>query len=291
MRRSVKQLTIASFLAGVLLASCAAAATDIPPRPSAGCSAATIETGGPLQRTVDVDGVSRAYLLDVPASVTPKKPVPLLFDFHGFGHSAAGVWKVSKFHELAARDGFITVYPDGLPVTLRGQQAAGWDIFTNEHNRDVAFTARVLDHLEHAYCIDLARIFVTGFSNGAFFSHLLGCRMADRIAAIAPVSGGRIPPPCDPGRGVPVLIHHGRQDPRIDVADARAARDAWIEKNGCREHVSDDCEWHRQCRDGADVGYCEDDGVHYWPVAATERIWKFFQAHPLAPAALGKGLQ
>jgi len=268
--------------AGALARFHAAGAADVAPRPSEGCSAATVETGRPLQRTIDVDGVSRSYLLDVPEPIAPKKPVPLLFDFHGFGHSAAGVWKVSQFHELAVRDGFITVYPDGLPVQLRGQEGAGWDIFTNEHNRDVAFTTRVLDHLERTYCIDRARIFVTGFSNGAYFSHLLGCRMADRFAAIAPVSGGSIPPPCAPSRGVPVLIHHGRKDERIDVKDARGARDAWIEKNGCREHASNDCEWHRQCRDGADVEYCEDDGVHYWPVAATERIWKFFQEHPKA---------
>jgi polyhydroxybutyrate depolymerase len=234
-----------------------------------------------LQRTIDVAGISRVYILDVPERVQPKTPVPLLFDFHGFGHSAAGVSSVSKFKQLAARDGFITVYPDGLPVHLLGQDAPGWEIFTVEGNRDLAFVTHVLDELERTYCIDRARVFATGFSNGAFFSNILGCVMADRFAAIAPVSGGRLTVPCNPPRGVPVLIHHGRKDARIDVQQGRQVRDAWVAKNGCQTHSTDACEWYRQCRDDVEVGYCEDDGEHYWPVAATERIWEFFKRHPM----------
>ncbi|HVO23844.1 MAG TPA: PHB depolymerase family esterase [Candidatus Margulisiibacteriota bacterium] len=264
-----------------LLIAAAGHAADVAPRPSAGCNAATLETGRELQRTIDVDGTKRAYILDVPDSIQAKKPAPLLFDFHGFGHSAAGVWKVSGFKPLAARDGVITVYPDGLPVHLLGRDAPGWEIFKTEGNRDLAFTARLLDQLERTYCVDQARVFSTGFSNGAYFSYLLACRMADRFAAIAPVSGGLVSTECNPGRAVPVLIHHGRQDDLVPIAQARAARDAWIQRNGCRAHASDGCEWHRECRDGSEVEYCEGDFPHHWPPEATERIWAFFRAHPM----------
>ena len=272
--------------AAVFLCVRAAAAADVPARPSPGCAAATTETGREIHGTIEIDGVQRSYILDVPEQVRPQVPalpvpVPLLFDFHGFGHSAAGVWKVSGFRELAGREGFITVYPDGLPVHLLGRDAPGWEIFTISGNRDLKFTAQLLDRLERTYCIDRARVFATGFSNGAFFSNLLGCAMADRFAAIAPVSGGLLTVACAPPRGVPVIIHHGRQDERIRVQQARLERDAWIEKDGCREHVSDGCEWHRGCRDSAEVAYCEDDGVHRWPVQATARIWEFFCKHPL----------
>jgi polyhydroxybutyrate depolymerase len=274
-------------LAGLvcLTATVAVRAADVPPRPSAGCSAATLETGRALQRTIDVDGVQRAYILDVPSSIQPKKAVPLLFDFHGFGHSAAGVSKVSGFRQLAARDGFITVYPDGLPVHLLGRDAPGWQIFTTEGNRDLKLTAQLLDHLEKSYCIDQARVFATGFSNGAYFSYLLACHMADRFAAVAPVSGGQPGGECNPARAVPLLIHHGRQDQLVPVAQARAARDAWIQRDGCREHVSNGCEQHRECRDGSAVEYCEGDSAHQWPPGATQRIWEFFQAHPMSEKA------
>jgi len=240
-----------------------------------------LETGRALQRTIDIDGTKRAYILDVPDGVQPKKPVPLLLDFHGFGHSAAGVWNVSGFKALAARDGFITVYPDGLPVHLLGRDAPGWEIFTAAGNRDLAFTARLLDQLERTYCIDRARVFSTGFSNGAYFSYLLACRMADRFAAIAPVSGGQVPGECNPRRAVPVLIHHGRQDDLVPVAQARAARDAWIQRDACRIRASNGCERYRECRDGSEVEYCEGDFAHHWPPEATERIWEFFRAHPM----------
>jgi polyhydroxybutyrate depolymerase len=267
---------------GVLIV-CGAHA-EATPRPSPGCSATTIEKGRELQHTIDVNGLSRAYILDVPERIQPGTPVPLMFDFHGFGQSAARVWSGSGFRELAAQDGFITVYPDGLPVSLLGRYAPGWEIFSVEGNRDLAFTARLLDELEHTYCIDQARVFATGFSNGGFFSNVLGCTMADRFAAVAPVGGGRITVPCNPSRGIPVLIHHGRNDRRIDVQQARQTRDAWVQQNRCQKQSDDGCEMHRECRDGADVEYCEDDGEHHWPAAATNRIWAFFRAHPM-PAA------
>ena len=272
---------LGAIAVAVLVATTAAHAAEVPPRPSAGCAAATVQTGRELLRTIDVDGVTRTYILDVPERIHPRQPVPLLLDFHGFGHSAAGVWKVSGFKDLAARDGFITAYPDGLPVHLMGREAPGWEIFSVDGNRDLAFTKRLLDTLEQTYCIDEARVFVTGFSNGAFLANVLGCVMADRFAAIAPVSGGRITVPCTPSRGVPVIIHHGRNDDRVPVAQGREARDAWIKTDACREHASNGCEWHRGCRDGAEVEYCEDDGVHHWPVAATARIWEFFKEHPM----------
>jgi polyhydroxybutyrate depolymerase len=258
-----------------------ARAADVAPRPSAGCAAATIEQGDRLERTIDVDGVKRAYILDVPQRIEAHKPAPLLFDFHGFGHSAAGVWQVSGFRELAVRTGFITVYPDGLPVHLLGHDAPGWEIFSVAPNRDLALVRALLNRLEQTYCIDLARVFATGFSNGGFLSHLIGCTMADRFAAIAPVSGGRITVECTPSRAVPVIIHHGRKDDIIDVQEAHAARDQWLAIDQCREHAADGCEMHRECRDGAEVQYCEDDSAHRWPAEATARIWKFFEEHPL----------
>ena len=258
----------------------------VQPIPSAGCAASVLETGNRLERTIDVGGTTRAYILDVPNGARPGVPVPLLFDFHGFGHSAAGVWQVSRFRELVATDPFVAVYPDGLPVHLLGRDAPGWEIFTTDGNRDLAFVTRLLDQLEKSYCIDQTRVFATGFSNGAFFSEVLGCVMADRFAAIAPVSGGRLTVPCNPHRGVPVLIHHGREDPIVDVEQARAARDAWIRIDQCHEHASDGCEWHRGCRDGAEVEYCESVGGHRWPVEATKRIWRFFRDHPLRSSSI-----
>ena len=170
------------------------------------------------------------------------------------------------------------------PETL---QRPGWEIHTIDGNRDVAFTRALLDELERRYCIDTARVFVTGFSNGAFFSSLLGCTLADRIAAVAPVSGGPVPAGCAPARGVPILIQHGRLDPLIPVEMAHRSRDDWVKTNRCDATSTPDgpsCNRWSACRDGAVVEYCEEDYVHTWPPQATLRVWDFLQAHPLEPA-------
>jgi len=269
----------------LLLAAVHSGAAEVTPRTSEGCHAASIETGRQLRRTIVVDGTERSYILDVPDRVKAQVPVPLLLDFHGFGHSAEGVWKVSGFKDIAARDGFITAYPDGLPVNLLGREDSGWQIFSADGNRDLAFTTRLLDQLERTYCIDLARVFATGFSNGAFFSNILACTMSDRFAAVAPVSGGRLTVPCTPQRPVPVLIQHGRQDQLLPVEQAHQERDAWVQTDGCRVHSSDGCDHYRDCRAGAEVTYCEGDHEHHWPPEATQRVWDFFLAHPMAAAA------
>jgi polyhydroxybutyrate depolymerase len=284
----VVRLRIAA-VALLLVAAPARAADGVPARPSAGCSSKQLEHGRRLTGSIDVGGVKREYLLDVPDSLRPSTPAPLLLDFHGFGHSGAGVWNVSGFRKLATDAGFITVYPEGLPVRLhlRGQEAEapGWQMFSVDDNRDLAFVRALLDDLERRYCIDRARVFATGFSNGASFSALLGCAMADRIAAVAPVSGGRLRVDCAPARGVPILIQHGRQDDLLPIDDARRARAAWLLVNQCaaEQKVAEgpSCERWTACRAGAVVEYCEGDYAHTWPPDATERVWAFLEKHPM----------
>jgi len=261
----------------------------VPPLPSAGCALDRIETGRRLVGRIAVGGTARDYILDVPDAVRPHVPAPLLLDFHGFGHSGAGVWNVSGFKALAARAGFVTVYPEGLPVrlTIHGQELErpGWEMFTIDGNRDLAFVRALLDDMERRYCIDRRRVFATGFSNGAFFSALLGCAMSDRIAAVAPVSGGPLRVPCTPGRSVPILIQHGRQDDLIPIEYARNARDDWLKVDGCapNDKAADGpaCTRWSACRGSAVVEFCEEDFTHTWPPQATARVWDFLQQHPL----------
>lgn len=272
----------------------AGAVTAVAARPSAGCAQPQIATGRRIEQTIDVGGVSREYILDVPGTLKPGEPAALVFDFHGVGHSGAGVWDVSEFKDLAPHARFLTVYPTGLPVSFtRGDRTfggPGWEIRSLAPNRDVDFTLAVLDRLEKTYCIDRARVYATGFSNGGFFSHVLACTHPERFAAIAPVSGGWLTPwSCKPSRPVPVLIQHGTRDEVIEVAEARRAFDAWLVIDGCTAPAADatradgdlTCRSGTGCRGGAEVTLCEGDFAHRWPRSATQRVWDFLRAHPL----------
>ena len=237
--------TVALFaaigLGGVRMprAEAASGAASVPARPSSGCKAARPpERGERFDRSIEVGGVERRYVLDVPTEPDPGTPLPLLLDFHGLGHSGAGVWRVSGFRALARRTPFVTAYPEGLPVRLvtpfRVFEGVGWEVQAVQGNRDLAFVAALVDRIAADHCIDLARVWATGFSNGAFFAQLLGCTMADRFAAVAPVSGGALRGlACEPSRPVPILIHHGRWDGILPVGQGRATRDAWSKVDAC----------------------------------------------------------
>jgi len=116
-------------------------------------------------------------------------------------------------------------------------------------------------------------------SNGGFFTNLLGCALADRLAAIAPVAGALALARCTPARPVPVLLVHGRSDRIVRPELVRGARDWWAGIDGCGNPVErDGCAQYAGC--AADVVYCEGPQAHRWPSDATERIWRFFQVHP-----------
>ncbi|MFG1815174.1 alpha/beta hydrolase family esterase [Kribbella sp. NPDC049174] len=82
---------------------------------------------------------------------------------------------------------------------------------------DVKFTADLLDKLEGELCVDTDAVYAAGKSNGAGFTAILACELADRIAAIAPVAGAFYQPGkrCAPSRPVPVLDIHGTGDTTI----------------------------------------------------------------------------
>jgi polyhydroxybutyrate depolymerase len=111
--------------------------------------------------------------------------------------------------DVADREGFVTVYPDGLGVlgTWNGGGCCGYAVQNDVD--DVGFVTALLDHLEQALCIDRARVFASGMSNGGIFSHRLACEQSERIAAIAPVAGTLMIESCAPSRSVSVMHIHG----------------------------------------------------------------------------------
>jgi len=255
-----------------------AAARAVRPEPSAGCGGRRTGAVRGVRRTITVGGEARGYLLDAPAV---DRPVPVVLAFHGFRASARGLRWGAGWARVARRDGFIAVHPEGHDgVALLGTTGRGWDMRAGE-TQDVDFVRALLDRLEKERCVDRRRVFATGMSNGGFFANLLGCALAARIAAIAPVAGALDLGACVPARPVPVLLLYGRADRVVSAALIVAARGWWARANGCGTAATDGgCEHYTGC--SADVVYCEGPQAHRWPAGATERIWRFFESHPAA---------
>ena len=275
-----------------------AAPADVEPRPSAGCGSSAVGAGEE-KVTLRSGGVERWYLRHVPPAHDGTTPVPVVVDLHGYSEGAEVHALVSGLGPYGDQKGFVTVTPNGPglgPVPL-------WD--PTPGGPDQVFLERVLDDVEAALCVDTARMFVTGLSNGAMMTSTLACELSDRFAAAAPVAGVTEVEDCDADRPVPVVAFHGTDDGFLsydggfgpqaaslpspdgrgtlgDMADLPVDPNGppvpevmaeWAHRNGCADTgpedqaVADDVTvLSFDCHAGAETElYRVDGGGHSWP--------------------------
>jgi polyhydroxybutyrate depolymerase len=264
-------------------------------RPSSGCDAPA-PTPGETEVTMTSKGTARMYFQYVPSSVSKGRPLPLVIDLHGYSEGAAIHTKVSALGPFGDEHGFVTITPNGRGTPARWDNAFDSD--------DVTFLGDLLDEVEDRLCIDEARVFVAGLSDGALMASSVGCVMSDRIASVSVVAGVRFPEGCNPSRPVPLLAIHGTDDQFIRYdgglgekaldlpapdGSGRKLRDivepgsvlrapipeivaAWAERDGCDPKpatvkIADDVDRiDYRCPAGVDVQlYRVNGGGHTWP--------------------------
>ena len=184
-------------------------ATAVAARPSAGCGATAAVKPGQERVDLTSGGTGRWYLRHVPPSYAPPRPMPVVVDLHGYMVGATIETAATGLGAFGDTHGFLTITPQGSGPA----KFVTWD--TALGSGDVKFLGDLLDHVEQTLCVDQRRVFVTGYSQGAFMTSTLACVDARRIAAVAPVAGIRDPPGCRPARPVPVVAFHGTADPDI----------------------------------------------------------------------------
>lgn len=211
------------------------------------CTSSAQAAAGEQALEIDVDGLARRYLLYVPPSLDLTQPAPLLFSLHGFTSNMRQQKAWDDYDRLADEYGFIVVWGQGEGVPPRWN-AGNRGFAVQDDLMDVRYIETLIDHLGEVYCIDGARIYASGFSNGGGMAYRLACQLSDRIAAIATMSGAFAPLDCQPTRPVPVLAVHGTADPVVRYGGATSAAGslpnvedwvaAWAERNGCQSGPS-----------------------------------------------------
>ena len=300
--------------------------TLVPSRPQPAFATGTCDpllphaTGNfPNETITTLDGLEREYILTVPSSYDGGVATPLVFNFHGFGSQAIEQDVYSQLPQTAEAEGFILVTPQG---TLNAQGQRFWNSSQSPPPvpDDVGFVGQLLTSLQSQLCIDLARVFSTGLSNGGFMSSRLACVLSNRIAAIAPVAGTAFYGSCD-ARPVPVIAFHGTEDNIVSLGPIETiAIPAWATHNNCGGPVEQDpvppttgvrLTRYDGCDEDAtvelyvifdvDTGTAGDQGGgHTWPgstfvlppafkavlgqttleISANDLMWDFFLAHP-----------
>ena len=170
------------------------------------------------EHTVTVDGISRKYLVFAPKGFD--KPLPVVLAFHGGGSKARQMERYTRFNDLAAKEGFLVVYPEAVDGNWNDGRGIEGVRAQQENIDDVKFVRLIVDRISKEYMIDRSRVFCTGISNGAFMSHRLATEASDLIAAIAPVVGGMAPAMAKkyhPDQSVSILIIQGDADPLVPI--------------------------------------------------------------------------
>jgi polyhydroxybutyrate depolymerase len=279
---------------------------------SSGCGRP--HTAGQSTQSFTFEGKSRTYELYVPHSYEGTRPVPVVFNFHGWDSNAIEQMIYADFRPLAEQHDFVIVAPNGQ-VTSFGQHFN----LTGEPGlqNDVTMVLSLLDHIESTFCIDTHRIYSTGMSDGGAMSSVLACVASNRFAAFGPVAVVVYPSNCL-DHSVAIESFKGTADPIVPyngarvnccghptIAPAPTAMAQWANHNQCSPTPSEarlGSEVRRQtwtgCRAAsAVVYYIIDGGGHTWPgsfplpglglvtsqVNATSTLWAFFAAHPLQP--------
>lgn len=215
------------------------------------------------------------YLLSVPAGIRDR--APLLLALHGNPSTAEQEQSGWQWEDIAR--GFIVAYPSRDVHTASDDTVSlFWD--WTRGSRDVAFLRTVIQDITGRYCVDGARIHVTGTSGGAYMAQRMACDAADVIASIGEYAGGapesgarpgtRTPGgKCTPTRPVSVIMFHGTADANVPVGSGRASRTLWGERLGCagvttRRYVDGSSTTLAPCRAGTEVVWREYTGEDHF---------------------------
>ncbi|MCM2316032.1 MAG: hypothetical protein NDJ92_12880, partial [Thermoanaerobaculia bacterium] len=248
------------------------------------------------------DGRERNYIVHIPKGGATRSPLPVVLSFHGGGGWAAQQQESTRLHELGARERFIVVYPNGTGrlrnrlLTWNAGSCCGSAAESSVD--DVGFIEALLDDLARRTSVDRARVYATGFSNGAMMSHRLAAERPDLVAAIAPVGGAMVLVGREPRAAVPVLHIHSVDDPRalyigglgppfpgtdhrVEHPPVAASLERWRRANGCRptgsvietrsagSHSAERIAF-APCSSSAELVHWKLTGPgHVWPGAAT----------------------
>lgn len=245
-------------------------------------------------------GLRRSYRVHVPSGYTGAEALPLMVVVHGAFSTAREMEKHSGFSELADREGYFVVYPEGfglLGLLQHWNSGHCCGKARKSNLDDVGFIARVIDDISARFKVDRSRIYMVGNSNGGMLTYRFAAERSDTVAAIAVVAGAiggkpsageaewRIP---QPARPVPLTVFHGLSDQAVPYAGGRSLGKRhdrtfvsvgesvafWVKNNGCvptprRQSLHDGRltleSWNGCMAGGEVVLYSLADWDHLWP--------------------------
>ena len=259
-----------------------------------------------------VDGVYRNFTVHPPVGYNAATAYPLVLNLHGYTSNAAQEEFYTQMDVSSDANHYFVVYPNGIS-NYWNSFGAGAD--------DVKFLGELIDTISARYHINPKRVYSCGMSNGGYMSYTLACTLADRLAAIASVSGTMSTntySTCHPARKIPIMHVHGTTDPIVPYATGATNSIGveqtlafWRDTDACQlttdtvylpnTNTTDSSTVQRirypSCANGNEILFYKIiNGGHTWPgspvsistygntnrdIYATDEIWNFFNRYTL----------
>ncbi len=248
--------------------------------------------------TLSVGGKTRTLFVHAPAGIAQNRP--LVISMHGLNQDINYQKGQAKWEQVADTAKFVVVYPAG--------EGNSWDI---GGTKDTDFISAIIESMVTRYGIDRNRVYVSGFSMGGMMSYNVANKIANKIAAIGPVSGYLFGNTVASSRPMPIIHVHGNADdvvhyePFNNQQGVVAMLQKWRTWNGCpatgtrttpyptnRPNSRSVMENWGPCNN-SEVRLITLDGKKHWHsnddagVHTTKEIWAFFKKYTLSGASNG----
>ena len=232
----------------------------------------------------------------LPDDYDENKSYPMMLVFHGAFSDYYDIREGSQFDKYA--NDYIIIYPQA--------KVENWEegCKCNKPYRlgidDVGFISKLIDEVSVEHKVQDKNIFAVGFSQGALFAQNIGCKLSDKINAIAAVAGSISEPlhnECEPENKVSVIAIHGENDnvlPYLGTSSGLSALMSAEETMQMWSRINSGSTFSRKVdksnyvkfiynedKDTESVLYKIKGGNHVWPKSklnASKVIYEFFNS-------------
>lgn len=141
---------------------------------------------GFVAKTIDLGGKDIKYVVYVPISYDPAKPMPTIIFLNGKGECGTDGWR-NVFHFGSA----VMLNADKWPFLIIFPQKQYALVEWEEHpwEDQEPMVMAILEKTEREYNVDKSRLYLTGLSQGGHGTWAIASMHPDLFAAIAPVCG------------------------------------------------------------------------------------------------------
>jgi poly(hydroxyalkanoate) depolymerase family esterase len=120
----------------------------------------------------------------------PDKLAPLFVVLHGFSSSAKDVANVTRFSEIADKEGFYVLYPESEDPNVF---AKCWKYYLSDQqipgHGEASLIIQEIERIKTNYPIDPSKVFLTGMSAGASMASILAACYPNSFQGVAFASG------------------------------------------------------------------------------------------------------